>query len=75
MTPTNGFQKEDTRDPAGDLCALVERRGGFRIPKVTMEAMFLAEWQKLSRLAHAIHERQQRRVSALDPKNQYRGPL
>jgi hypothetical protein len=54
---------EDLRDPAAALCELVHRRTGFRIPKADIEAMFLAEWVKLSTLAHAIHREQQRKAA------------
>ena len=62
-------------DPTKALCELVERRCGFRIPKATMEAMFMSDWTKLSLFAHAIHNEQQRRLSAPLSQDAYRGPL
>ena len=76
MTPTyDARTEEERRDPAAALCELVHRRCGFRIPKVTMEAMFAAEWSKLSTLAHAIHNEQQRRLSAQDNLRANRGAM
>ena len=60
-------------DPAASLCELVERRCGVRIPKVDIEALFMAEWEKLSILAHAIHHAQQRKQMADAQGPQQRG--
>lgn len=58
-------------DPAKALSELIERRCGVRIPKVTIEEMFLADWNRLSILAHAIHSRQQAKL-ALNESEQER---
>jgi hypothetical protein len=44
------------REAADALCNLIHARCGVFIPTDTMLAMFESDWQKLSTLAHAIHD-------------------
>lgn len=49
-----------SKDPLADLCELVYRRTGALISTERMREMFVTDWSKLSKLGHAIHERQVR---------------
>ena len=72
---SNEEDAAERRDPAQALCNLVARRCGVTISKSDMEAMFLADWVKLTIFAHAIHHEQQRKISYAAQANGMKGPL
>ena len=59
-------------NPAGALCDLVARRCNVTINVEDLKAMFRMDWNKLSMLAHALHAEEQRKIAALDPRNEHR---
>lgn len=75
MVAGSGVVNSSNRNAAQALCDLVQSRCGVIITVPDMEAMFMAEWSKLSTLAHAIHAEQQRKISYASQASGMKGLL